>query len=106
MRKIPQKLKDEIADDPFYKRCCITGVLATETKVDWHHNLIFAGRQVSEKWCILPLAKEVHDNIVKYKELCDWIMLNRATDEELQKYSKAVDLLEKRKKLNKKYGSR
>lgn len=105
MRPIPQKLKDEIAADPFYKRCCISGRPATSTKIDWHHNLIFAGRQVNEKWCILPLAKEVHDNIARYKEKCDWIMLNRATDDDLIRYSKAENLMRKRDILNRKYGA-
>jgi hypothetical protein len=91
--------------DPFYRRCCITGALARNTKVEWHHNLIFAGRQVNEKWCILPLAKEIHDNIQKYKERCDWIMLNRATEEDLRRYSKAENLVVKRNRLNQKYGT-
>ena len=93
MNNIPKKLKEEMATDPFYARCCITGALAKDTKVDWHHNLIFAGRQVQEKWCILPLAKHVHDYIVKYKEQCDWIMLNRADDDTLRRFSKAINLI-------------
>lgn len=88
--------------DLFYRRCCITG--AMNVKIEWHHNLIFAGRQVNEKWCILPLAEDVHADIVKHKEKCDWIMLNRATDEELARYSKAENLKVKRDRLNKKYG--
>lgn len=104
MRPIPVSMRDDMAQDPFYQRCCISGVPATSEKLDWHHNLIFAGRQVNEKWCILPLAKRIHDNIVAYKEKCDWIMLNRATDEELERYSKAENLKVKRERLNKKYG--
>lgn len=91
--------------DPFYRTCCVSGVRGPFVKIDWHHNLIFAGRQVNEKWCILPLAQPIHDRIVEYKEIVDWIMLNRATDEELRRYSKAVDLISKRAKLNKKYGA-
>jgi len=34
----------------------------------------------------------------------DWIMLNRATDLELQTYSKAENYFEKKKRLNEKYG--
>lgn len=91
--------------DRFYNRCCITGWHKATVKIDWHHNLIFAGRQVNEKWCILPLAKEIHDNISLYKEKCDWIMLNRATNDELRKYSKTRDLIKERERLNKKYGT-
>ena len=103
MRPIPIKLREDMASDPYYKRCCITG--RTSEKIDFHHKLIFGGRQVNEKFCILPLAKSVHDKIVEYKEKCDWIMLNRATDEELARYSKAIDYKRMREVLNKKYGT-
>lgn len=103
MRPIPKKLKDDLAADPFYKRCCITGWVLE--KIEWHHNFIFAGRQVNEKWCILPLAESVHKNIVRYKEKCNWIMLNRADEATLRKYSKSTDLIFKRDSLNKKYGT-
>lgn len=93
-----------MARDPFYERCCITGALAKNTKVEWHHNLIFAGRQVQEKWCILPLRADIHHDIVKYKEQCDWIMLNRADDDTLRRFSKAKNLIWERERLNKIYG--
>ena len=102
MRPIPPKLKDDMASDQYYKKCCITG--STSEKIDWHHNLIFGGKQVNEKFCILPLAKSIHDKIVKYKEICDWIMWSRATDEEIRRYSKAENYFAKRDKLVAKYG--
>lgn len=104
MKKISPKLKKEIREDPFYNVCCISGKKNTEHKIDWHHNLIYAGAQVNEKWCILPLETNIHRNIVKYKEICDWIMVNRATEFELNKYSKAVNYLTLKDKLNNKYG--
>lgn len=104
MRPIPKKLKEEMAADPFYKRCCVTGSVGS--KIDWHHNLIFSGRQVNEKWAILPLSKHIHDNVWKYRDILDWIMLNRATDDQLKKYSKAVDLVKRKKQLNEKYGKK
>lgn len=103
MNNIPPKLREEMARDPYYKRCCVTG--DTE-KVQWHHNLIFAGKQVQEKWCILPLAYHIHkiadDKVIR--ERLDWIMLNRATEKDIMRYSKAVDLSAKLERLNKKYG--
>ncbi len=105
MRKIPLKLRNEMSADPFYSRCCMTG--ATNEKIEWHHAFQFAGRQVNEKWCILPLSKSMHDMVhLPYnKSRCDWIMLNRATDEELREYSKVTNLIKKREYLNKVYGS-
>ena len=102
LRKIPLKLVKDLECDPFYKKCCITG--RSDEKLEWHHNLIYAGKQVNEKFCILPLLQSIHREIVKYKEKCDWIMLNRATDIELEKYSKAIDYKQMKVNLNKKYG--
>ena len=100
MNCIPKKLKDEMSADPYYKRCCISGSFEN---IQFHHAFCFAGRQLQEKWCILPLSKDIHDNIDTYREKCNWIMLNRATDEQLKKYSRAEDLIAKRDRLNKKY---
>ncbi len=94
-----------MAADPFYERCCLTGVFARNTKVEWHHNFQYAGRQVQEKWCILPLAKQVHADIAYHKEECDWIMLNRVDDDTLRRFNRSEDLIAKRNRLNEKYGS-
>lgn len=102
MRPIPKPLLAEMLADPFYTVCCISG--RSNEKIDLHHNFQFAGRQVNEKWCILPLAKSIHDRIIVYKDRCDWIMLNRADEATLKKYSKAIDLIRKRDYLNKIYG--
>jgi hypothetical protein len=91
-----------MAADPFYKRCCITG--KTNEKIDWHHNFEYQGRQCNEKWCILPLSKSVHDDIVYHKDRCDWVMLNRATLFELIAKSKAINMVSERIRLNEKYG--
>jgi hypothetical protein len=107
MNNIPPKLRKEIERDLYYRYCCITGMPATMVKIEWHHNFIYAGRQVQEKWCILPVDKELHKKLKGDMDLrgrLDWIMLNRATEEELNKYKRA-GLFEKRERLNKKYGS-
>lgn len=102
MRPIPKPLLNEMLEDPFYKVCCISG--QTNERIELHHNFTWAGRQLNEKWAILPLAHSIHERIIAYKERCDWIMLNRADEATLKKYSKAVDLIRKRDYLNKKYG--
>ncbi len=99
---MPPKLREECERDPFYKQCCITG--RKDEKIEWHHNLIYASKQVQEKFAILPLLKSIHRDIVKYKEKCDWIMWNRATPEQIQKYSKAIDYKAYLERLNKIYG--
>lgn len=102
MQQIPKKLRAEMSSDLYYRRCCLTG---RTDKIQFHHNLIFANRQVQEKFCILPVCEAVHilarDKDIKEK--LDWISLNRADDATLKKYSKVEDLIEKRNRLNKKY---
>lgn len=104
-KPIPLELREEMSQDKFYSKCCITGLSKNAVKIDWHHNLMYAGKRVNAKFCILPLADFIHREITKYKEKCDWIMLNRASDKELEKYSKAINYKLMRDNLNKKYGA-
>lgn len=102
MRPIPKQLRNDLSNDPFYKQCAITG--KKNEKIDWHHNLIFGGSQVNERFAIIPLLKSVHDKIHLYKEICDWIMWNRATPEQISYYSKAQNYAKTKEYLNSKYG--
>ena len=104
MRKIPESLREEMSKDIFYKKCCVADEFCLG-RIEFHHNLIYAGRQVNEKWCILPVCKYHHDREKdKYiGELLDHVMLNRATDDDLRHFSKAFDYLELKNKLNEKY---
>ncbi len=108
-KPIPKKLRDEMSEDPFYQRCCITLMTKSTTrKIEWHHNFRWQGTRLNEKWCILPVLKEIHDkaDTSLMKEKLDWVMFNRADDETLKKYSKAEDLIKKRDRLNKIYGTK
>ncbi len=105
MRRIPDDIREQLDADPFMHRCCITG--STSERIEWHHNLIFAGRQVNDPWAILPLAASVHDRVPADRELkdrCDWVMLNRATDEQLRPYCRAINYIRRRDVLNAKLG--
>lgn len=68
------------------------------------------GKQIDEVWAIIKLC-EYHHAVNTYqdgkgldKEKNVWIALNRATDEELKKYSKAIDYIRERARLNTIYG--
>lgn len=102
---IPKKLKEAMERDTFYKKCCLTH--QSNTKIEWHHNFKWQGKRLNEKWCILPVAKIIHDkaDTREVREKLDHIMLNRADEETLKKYSKAENLIAKRDRLNKKYGN-
>lgn len=100
MRKIPDELREDMANDPFYKSCCVANEYC-RGKIEWHHNLIYAGRQVNEKWCILPVCHWHHEH-EKEKfigDKLDYIMLGRVTDEVLSNYCKAVNWLAIKHKL-------
>jgi hypothetical protein len=88
--------------DYFYQKCAVTQKPRTLVKVEWHHNLIFAGRQVNEKFCIIPLSEEIHDRArdSKVKEFLNWIQACRATAEELERFG----LTREAERLKTKYG--
>lgn len=74
------------------------------------HAVIFAGRQVQKPWAIVPICAKGHA-VDQWQDVGDldkevhlWIALNRAPDDELVMYSKAVDYLVMRERLNEKYG--
>lgn len=89
MRKIPPKLREEMANDVYYYKCCIASQ-DCRGAIEWHHNLIFANKQVNEMFCILPLCHYHHDIEKRrdIKERLNYIMLNRATHEQLKKYGR------------------
>ena len=53
MRRIPTGLRNRMDAKPEYHRCMLTGM--AHEKIDWHHAFLYAGRQVNEEWCIIPL---------------------------------------------------
>jgi len=101
VRTIPEELKEEMVGDKFYKKCCLCG----NEPVQWHHNLIFAGRQVNEKECILPVCERCHNlaRNTENKEKLDLIMLTRMSPEQMTKYSKATNLFQRYNYLTRKY---
>lgn len=106
---IPPKLRKEMDADPYYQRCAITGTKRSAyAKVEWHHAFKFAGKRVNEKWCIIPLLKRIHDkaDTREVKDFVDFLILNRADDETLIRYSRGEDLLAKRARLNKRYADK
>lgn len=88
MRAIPQKLRDEMAQDPYYSQCVLKDSGVCLGRIEWHHALIYGGRQQNRKFCILPLCQGHHrkadDKLIKAK--LDKIMYDRATPEDLAEY--------------------
>ena len=108
MRKISPKVKAQLEKEP--QVCARASEGDCVGRITWEHTLIYAGRQIDEVWAIIKLCEYHHDvnfqqgNGDLDKEKNVWIALNRATDEELLKYSKAINYLEYRRRLNIRYG--
>lgn len=107
-RPIPLALRKKMDVQPYYHRCAITGTRSGPyAKIDWHHAFTWKGQRVNEEWCIIPLLKRIHDkaSTKDVKDFVDFLILNRADDATLKRYSKAEDLLAKRDRLNKRYAN-
>jgi len=89
---IPPLLREELSQDPFMKRCCITG--RTDGKIEFHHNMSWQGKNLNKKFAILPVHNDIHQYhnglTSEVKEKLNRIMVNRMSEEELDYYSKVV----------------
>lgn len=93
MRPISKKVKEKLQQEPDI--CARIKDGNCDGNITWEHALIYAGRQIDETWAIIKLCEYHHavnqyqdsGNLLKEKNI--WIALCRATDEELEKYSKA-----------------
>lgn len=88
MRPISKKLKFEIQGDPYYDKCARAKEGGCDGRITWEHAFIYAGKQINEKWAIIPLCRYHHlgDGLDKRKN--QLIALQRATPEDLAKYPK------------------
>ena len=101
MTRIPKKLRNEMALDPFYHDCALSedGQCIVERKIEWHHVLIFAGRQVQSKAFIVPACDGYHHRFATRHDIAQRFLkvsLARATDDELRSMSKAIDYIKMR----------
>lgn len=112
MRPIPEKMKQEMLNDPAY-HVCMRNLYFNDHfcqgRLTLEHSFIHAGRQINEKWAIISICSWSHDvdqfqggsNLDKDKN--QYIALMRATDEDLAKYPK-TDWEQLRKYLISKFG--
>lgn len=103
MTPIPTKLRKQMSEDPWYTRCCRCG---DPRRVEWHHTIIYASKQVQEAWAIVPACEDCHKKVNEDKNVKDYfihVSLNRAMDSELQRISKVINYFRLRKQLNQKY---
>lgn len=87
MTPIPLKLRKQLEVDPYYSMCSRAGS-ECNGRITWEHAIIYAGRQVQERWAIIPLCEFHHLGKGLNKQINIFIALSRATPEELKKYPK------------------
>lgn len=112
MNNIPSKLRKQLAVDPYYYTCARAGIDGHEChgRITWEHVIIYGGKQIQARWAILPLCAWAHavdefqDCGDLNKEVNTWIALNRATNQELQDISKAINYFHRLDYLNSIYG--
>ena len=83
MTPIPPAVKAEILADPYYKTCARSDEGECEGRVTWEHSYIYAGKQVQEKWSILPLCVFHHLGEGLDKDLNHLLALLRADLEDI-----------------------
>lgn len=108
MRPIPEKLREQIASDPFMQLCVYERSDAPNHKcrgrITWEHAIIFAGCQVNEAWAIIPCCEAHNSGEAMVKDYNRYIALLRADMKYLKaKYPKR-DWEQELKHLKSKYG--
>jgi len=84
---IPPLLREMMSEDPYYKVCARSNS-ECEGRITWEHTLLYAGKQIQEKWAIIPLCWYHHLGDGLNKKANRQIVLIRVTEEALIKYPK------------------
>lgn len=109
------ELREEIGNDPEYSRCALLGLQfgPCEGRVTREHAFIYKGSKIQEKWAIIPCCA-AHHGVDFFqdapteapKEVREWVALNRATDEDLSRFNRAVpSYFFQKNRLNEKFGT-
>lgn len=104
MRPIPEKIKKEISKNKYYAKCARQSA-ECDGRITIEHAMIYAGRQVNEIWALIPLCWYHHLGSGLNKRINEFLALQRATEDELDKYNKS-DFRQKREYLRKRFGGK
>jgi len=66
MHPSPPKLRKQLSTDPYY-RTCPRANIDCAGRIRWEHAILYAGRQVQERWAIIPLC-EFHHSVGKFQD--------------------------------------
>jgi hypothetical protein len=86
MRPISPKTRKILENDPRMTKCALKGKIdhICSRKIDWHHNLIYAGRQSDIPNTILGICSNIHAlaDRREVKKMLDEIMHAQMTEED------------------------
>jgi hypothetical protein len=86
MRPIPKQLRDEMEADPYYKQCVRRKEGNCSGRITWEHSFEYGGKQINEKWAIIPLCWYHHLGDGLDKDYNQYISVNRMTKADEDKY--------------------
>lgn len=96
-----------LENDPRMKFCALKKYIPhlCSRKIEFHHNLIYQGRQSDIPNTIIALCSDIHaqEKRKDIKEVIDWIMINQMTEHDFSLIPKWTGRY-KIGYLNKKYG--
>ena len=106
MRKISKATMKVLEEDERMKKCCLAYLGDCKGKIEWHHNLIYAGKQSDVPETILGICKKHHEqaNDKVMKERLDYQMLKLFNPRQFEMFPKS-SLYMRRYYLIKKYGN-
>lgn len=110
MTPIPKALREEMANDPYYKVCIRAQEGTCSKKITFEHAWIYAGKQIQERWAIVPVCT-YHHAVNEYQDggdldkgLNQYIALCRANLDDLCARMPKKDWRQEYKFLTQKYG--
>jgi hypothetical protein len=103
VNNIPKRLRDELSKDKYYRNCLRLVEGNCQGRITWEHSEMYSGRQIQERWAIIPLCVYHHLGIGLNKRMNKWFAVNRMTEEDEKKYPR-VDWKLEREILNKLFG--
>ena len=89
MNSIPRKLRIELAADPYYKKCARADVECSG-RITFEHAFTYAGKQIQERWAIIPLCVFHHLGEGLDKTINKEIAMSRATEKDRKEYPRLL----------------
>jgi len=85
MNNMPINLRNQCETDPYYQNCARSNYECAG-RITWEHALLYVGKQIQEKFSVLPLCEYHHLGKGMKKKYNEIIALSRATKEDKLKY--------------------